>query len=156
MYTENKTELNEISENSETEVRSVSIVNTTHQPEVIQMINAWATTKLSCYTTVMPDGKFLNHHNEKFDYCDGIIMLASGDICPVFQDSVTCLNPMAMHEDYVSLLTGTIAGTIIPDNSSLNKTVENYNMKLQQKVIEDFKSFGRHAIIAYHSFKQGW
>ena len=134
-------------------------ITTLHHPEVIEMLSAWATKRLEHFINVMPNGQFMNGHNQKMENCDGIVMLASGEVCPIFHNSICCLNPLSTerHDDYAYLSTFSVAGNIIPDATSMTKTVEKYNRD-QNRFLKnrDIGGFGRYAIIAYHSFKQGW
>lgn len=136
-----------------------SIVATFHHHEVAEMLSMWAKTRLEHFIKVMPNGQFLNGHNQRIENCDGIVMLASGEVCPIFHNSICCLNPLSTerHDDCAYLSTFSVAGTIIPDATSITKTVEKYNRDQSQFIKNTgIEGFGRYSIIAYYSFRQGW
>ena len=146
--------INETSKEVETVMK---ITSTLHHPDVIKILSGNAEIRLNSFISIMPEGRFLNHHNEKFERCDGIVLLASGEVCPIFRDSVGCLNQLIRNDDYAALSTFSVAGDIIPDYNSLTKTVEKYNKDLSERVSRcGVQSLGRHMIIAYHSFVNGW
>ena len=135
------------------------IVTTTHMPNVADMLSTYATSTIEHYISIMPNGRFLNGHNQKIEECDGIVMLASGEVCPIFHNTICCLNPLKTerHEDCPYLSTWSVAGNIIPDATSIHKTVGRYNRELHSTTkAYSLTSFGSKAIIAYHSFKPGW
>lgn len=132
-------------------------ITTLHQPEIQEMITSWIANRFENYVNRMPSGAFLNNHNAKFENADGIVMLVSGEVCPVFKNTLCSLNPLIINDDHVSLSTSAVAGTVIGLNKSLTETVDNYN-KGQLEFIKrtELKSFGRYAIIAYRSFHEDW
>jgi hypothetical protein len=134
-------------------------IATYHHPEVAEMLSMWAKTRLEHFINVMPNGQFMNGHNQKIETCDGLVMLASGEVCPIFYNSICCLNPLSTerHDDCACLSTFSVAGNVVPDATSITKTVERYNRDQAQFVkTTGIGGFGRYAIIAYHSFKSGW
>lgn len=125
--------------------------------KVQEMLAAWSDRKIQSFIQLMPNGSFLNLHNSKVDRCDGIVMLATGDICPVWKSSTCTLNPLIHNGDEVKLSTCATGGTIIGRAISLAATVEKYNSDLYKQIIDhNFQSFGRYAIVAYHSFNREW
>lgn len=59
--------------------------------------------KLSNYVKLMPNGEFLNLHNDKIDHCCGIALLSSGDVVALYP--VCTLNPLIIRYNIVKLTT---------------------------------------------------
>ena len=58
--------------------------------------NAYVTQTLKKFADKMPNGVFLDMHNKSQSKCDGLVMTATGDVCPTFHKSSRywCLNPL--------------------------------------------------------------
>ena len=107
--------------------------------------------------SLMPDGKFLNLHNGKEDTCDGIVLLASGHVCPIYRNSVCSLNPFNLSKNKtVVLSTFSVAGPITPNYTSIEKTVNEYNEQMLKIAEKGYSYPTDDMIIAYHSFNPEW
>lgn len=111
--------------------------------------------KLEFFASMMPEGKFLNLHNDEIDHCSAIVIRLGGEICPVFKNTQCCMNPLNVKDvlkvdiatadckpaKEVRLSTFSISGrNFVPDHSNgsenwLKTTIDNYN----KQVIIDYR-----------------
>ena len=54
--------------------------------------------KLQHFVDRMPDGQYLDEHYDKYDRCDAIFIRMDGEVCPVLENPMICMNPL--HDRY--------------------------------------------------------
>lgn len=96
----------------------------------------------------MPDGKFINLHNDQIDHCDMILMLMSGDIVPIDFGVHQCMNPLRVHKEKVYLSTFSLGARHFEcQRVELIDYIEEYNLK--QLEVDP-----RYVIIGWHLFDE--
>ena len=112
--------------------------------------------RLKEFAERMPEGQFFDHHDDSVDNCDGIVLLADGHVCPTFnkRSRYWSLNPLRIgkKDGMVHLSSASCAGVMMA-NSSLDRSILQYN----EGLIKQLKKYGinqtSHMIIAYYEFK---
>ena len=98
------------------------------------------------------DTKFLNGHNNEMEHIDAMVMLASGDVCPVYPASMCCLNPFHVQDKANGgacvLSTMSVAGNVYC-GGNLERGIENYNISVAES---NFDFVKKHVIIACWKF----
>lgn len=117
---------------------------------------------LKAYVEAMPNGKFVNGHNDDIDTCMGIVLTSAGDVCPIGRGH-WCLNPLNLSnkeaEPYATddngdevrawLSTWATGAPDMVTGDSVDKAVANYNRNLREKGYPWGKKY---AIVAYWEF----
>lgn len=137
----------------------MGVVTMIHSPKVQLGLTTWYKNMLRKTSAKMPEGSFRNNSTGKMERCDGIVMLASGDMSPVSKGEVCSLIPLHYNytNSYVSLLTGEVAGTIDCRSKSISLAINRYNEDLLNTIDSvGIVAYGRNIIVAYHVFDENW
>jgi hypothetical protein len=123
-------------------------------------MNEYYAYVLERYAKLMPEGRFWNRHNDGYqDSTLAIVMLASGEVCPVYVPSVCCLNPLKITDSEekkmdgtdVQLSTWSCAGNVMC-RGNLDKGIQDYNDSLMKDAEAGYKWSMRHAIVGVWVF----
>lgn len=109
--------------------------------------------ELKRFAKSMPNGEFLNHHNGEIDSCEIIVMLNSGDICPLYNNC--SLNPLKKDKDgNVCLSTFSCGGNFKKDSSDWEEAIKIHNESILNTALKYNFSFGvnKNLIVAYYKF----
>jgi hypothetical protein len=137
----------------------MAVVTILHSPKVQLGLTNWYKNMLKKSIEKMPEGLYRNNHNGRMEKCSGIVMFASGEMGLLFKGTVCSLTPVEYNYkyNYVSLLTGPVAGTIDCRTNNISMAVNGYNEDLLSAIDSvGIIAFGRNIIVAYHSFNDGW
>ena len=104
----------------------------------------------------IPDGNFRNQHTGDLDKCNGFVLLANGYVCPVYRYRQTTLNPLSLNSELKFERISYSMARIIPDSSSIEKTVNNYNEKIYEVYKKNGLCWYDKLIVAYHSIDPDW
>ena len=109
---------------------------------------------LKKYAERMPEGKFFNLHDNSIDNCDGIVLLADGNVCPTFngRSRYWSLNPLSIGEDMVRLRTASCAGVMM-SSDTLDHSILNYNNQIVEQLRKYSIDQTSKLIVAYYEFK---
>ena len=56
------------------------------------------TRKLQHFVNMMPDGQYFDERYDKYDRCAAIFIRMDGEVCPVLENPMICMNPL--HDRY--------------------------------------------------------
>jgi len=109
-------------------------------------VNKYAANRLEVMVEkYMPDGKYIDLHNDHVEECDMIVMLLNGDIIPLKFGVHQCMNPLRIHKGNVYLSTFSLGARHFECAKDLDNYIEEYNtiqLEIDPKYI----------IIGYHIF----
>ena len=130
------------------------------------------TRKLQHFANIMPDGQYLNDRFDTYDRCDAIFIRMDGEVCPVLENPLICLNPLLDWcknrvsltdpepvEREVHLSTFSLSGRNFMPNYSqgsenwLKASIDSYNKQVMDDYVEtEMMSCLRSYIVAAYEF----
>ena len=100
------------------------------------------------FLTTMPSGTYIDHHGPepKYEHCDAIVLLKSGNMCPVFKDSLCSVNPLRIGEGFAHLSCFSLAAPNFIPAESFKAAIDAYNATCARCQNDE------DVIIAYYEF----
>jgi hypothetical protein len=135
------------------------IITMLHSPRVQLALTSWHKNMIRKTGERMPGGTFRNSQNGKMEKCSGIVMFASGDICPIFRNTVCSLLPLHYNyqHSYVTMLTGPVAGTMDCRTNNISMAVNKYNEDLLTTIDSvGIIAYGGNIVVAYQALQPDW
>ena len=138
-----------------------------------EAIQLYSMQKLQHFIDMMPDGQYLNLHDSNYDHCDAIIIRLDGEVCPVFKNTLCCMNPLLVKskkrdssadmsepaEREAHLSTFSLSGrNFIPNHSKgsenwLKTSIDSFNKQVMDDYVETkMMSCLRSYIVAAYEF----
>ena len=128
--------------------------------------------KLQHFVKMMPDGQYLDLHCGNYDRCAAIVIRMDGEVCPVFKNVQSCMNPLLSRckkrdssadmsepaEREAHLSTFSLSGrNFIPNcqgsKNWLKASIDSYNKRVTDDyVVTEMMSCLRSYIVAAYEF----
>jgi len=93
---------------------------------------------------VLTSDTVIDDHDNMEEYLQGFVVLRDGHVCPIYMNSVFCLNDLYVddRDGKLHISQSSVAGNISTRNTTLKLAVEKYNKEYEDNMIRIYK--GKH------------